>query len=159
MAKDLKKSTKKGLLILIIFSALFVAGIPAIPLGFANGLAWLGVIGIVFVAGGFFGLPIGWTFLGEKRRQQTIVSAVVEDGLTDVKELAANFGKSEKAMRGDLVMIFNKRYITGYKFNADKTALIPFEKAEIKKNNGRKCEFCGAVLTGKVEEKCPYCGS
>ncbi|MDR2634923.1 MAG: hypothetical protein LBC13_02965 [Clostridiales bacterium] len=156
MGKDINKSLKTELTILLVFSALFVAGIPAIPVGFAGGLIWLGILGCIFVGGGFYGLPLGWVHFGEQCRRRAIVRAVTDDGLTDVSELASNFGKSEKSIRQSLVTIFNKRYLPGYKFNADKTALVAFEKAAPVKKI-RKCESCGAALTG--DGVCPYCGA
>jgi energy-coupling factor transporter transmembrane protein EcfT len=153
--KKIKNSVRKGLLACLIVSVLFVAGIPMIVVGFGSGWQWLGIPGVIFTAGGFFTAPILWTFWGVTVGQRRLCLAIEEDGLLSVEDLARNFGRSAKGMRAEITTVMNKRWLTGYKFSEDKSALIAVEKKTAVVL--AKCPTCSAPVP-KDAATCPYCG-
>jgi hypothetical protein len=161
MKADIDKKIKSLLIFMIIISVLAVVGIPCIPIGFANNMLWLGIPGIVFAVAGFYGAPIGWTQWGALVQKRNVARAIELDGLTEIADLARNFGKSPKVMKAEVLTVINKRYITGYKLNEDGTALVPIvkkEKSAPKKIN-TVCDFCGAQHEANEDGYCTYCGT
>ena len=58
--KKVNRRKNVALFVCLLLSILTVAGIPAIPLGFVFDMIWLAIIGIVFVAHGFYGITFYW---------------------------------------------------------------------------------------------------
>jgi hypothetical protein len=158
---DLDQKIKKRLIILVIFSVLFVAAIPMIPVGFSNGWYLIAIPSIVIVAAGFYGLPFGWSFLVSLKRSRSLALAIAKDGITKVSDLAAQFGVKEKTIVLNISELFQKRYLSGYKFNKDKTELVRVEppKEPEKKVYTAVCGACGAPLPTDAEGVCKYCGT
>ncbi|MDR1940424.1 MAG: hypothetical protein LBQ40_06525 [Clostridiales bacterium] len=165
MKNNLNEKIKRTLPILIIFSVLFVLGIPGIVVGFVNGWMLLAIPGIIFVVGGFFGLPLGWTAFGTMIESRNLLNAIL-DGMTDIGDLARSYGKSQRTMKASVVVLLQKRYLTGYKLNDGGTALVvmekPVEPEAPKKAAALKCAYCGASLPQNAEGEggvCEYCGT
>lgn len=143
------------LLITLIFaSVLFVAGIPMIPLGVINGKMWITILGIVFTAGGFFGLPFAWTFFGTVKSWQRVHYAITKEGITEISALAKHLNRSERNIKATVNNLINRLYLTGYVFNPGDTGLVLSQKTPRVKN---KCENCGAPIVPDAT-KCSYCG-
>jgi hypothetical protein len=149
------KSLRKGLKACLIVSALFVVGIPMIPFGIGHHWLWMWIPGILFTGGGFFATPILWTFWGVAVGQRRLCLAIEEDGILAIDDLARNFGRRPRLMRMEVSALMNKRWLTGYKFNADKTALIAVEQK--KPRIAARCPSCSAPVP-KDAAVCPYCG-
>jgi hypothetical protein len=156
---DLEKKLKKGFVILLVFSTLFVAAIPMIPIGFINGLTFIAIPSIVIVVVGFFGQPLGWIAWANLRRSKNLVRAITEDGITKVVDLAANFGKQPNAVKKEISELLKKGYLAGYKFSEDGTELEKVAKRPEKKIRVAVCDFCGALLPSEDEGICQYCGA
>jgi len=161
---DLDKKIKNGLIMWTIVSVATVVFIPVIPIAAVNAIWWLMAIAIAVVLFGVYGLPIGWTFTGLRIGHRKIVWAIRDDEILDIKELAHIFRRREKAMRKEIATVLSKRYIVGYRFNADRTKLVKPKKAvgvvpksdpQLASQRGR-CEFCGAPLVPGARY-CKHC--
>jgi hypothetical protein len=155
---NLEKKIKKSFIILLVFSILFVAAIPMIPVGFAKGWLFVAIPSIVIVAAGFYGQPLGWIAWANLRKSKNLIRAIVGDGITKVADLAANFGEKPGAVKKEISELLKKGYLAGYKFSGDGTELEKVEKSE-KKVRAAVCEFCGAALPSDGEGVCQYCGA
>jgi hypothetical protein len=157
---DLEKKIKKRFIALLISSALFVAAIPMIVVGFVNGWLFVAIPSIVVAVAGFYGLPIGWASLSNLILSKNFVRAITDDGITKIVDLAANFGKKQNTVKKEISEILRKRYLTGYKFNEDGTELEKIQKTEPeKKVRADICVFCGAGLPSDGGGVCQYCGA
>ncbi len=159
----INKALRGSFALSMILTVMLAAGIPLIPVGFAVvgggfGTA-LGVIGIAFAAVGFYGCPIAWVAYGGKKSLQRVVSAVVEEHIYEVSEIAAQLGLSEKEVRNRIDTCFKKKYFIGYKREGDRLVLNE-NKALEDAEHVAECPHCGARFTYKgTDIRCPYCGS
>lgn len=69
--KMIERAVKKLFFLSMLFSVMFVAGIPMIVLGASKGIMPVMIIGIIFTALGFYGTPMFWVILWRKGRAQT----------------------------------------------------------------------------------------
>jgi len=155
MQKDIQKRVKTQLILMIVFSILAVAAIPGIVLGAINSIYWIMIPSIVLVAGGFYGIPIGWVVFGMANESKNVFLAITQDGIINVNELGRNFDKSVKNIQSKITSLINKRFLVGYKFNEGKTELLLIEKK--KETKKIVCPYCGARMA-KDETTCKYCG-
>lgn len=155
---DIKKDTKRLLIISIIASIGFVVGIPAIIFGAIYGGAYiiLMVVGIILTVIGFYGSPILWVNYAEKVRQCSIYEMITVDGITDINTIASSTGIiNAKRVEETINILIQKRYLTGYKIvNSELSEAVPTNKVV------NKCPNCGANMT-KENGKwvCKYCNS
>lgn len=166
MKKDIKKDCRKLLVVSIVLSAMFVAGIPFIVLGATNlssggGYVFLMIVGIVFTAVGFYGTPICWVQYGEKVSLKNLYEIITVDKMYNVKELSQNLNKNEKTIANQITTLIQKRYLVGFTF-VDRQELKVSDN--VSKNtkivNTKKCPNCGANLTISGNTGvCEYCNA
>jgi hypothetical protein len=154
---DIEKKLKTTLRIMIIWSVLAVISIPAMILALTmlSGLArWLlaaPCIAVLVVS--FYGLPIGWTMSYAGTLEKARVVNAINSGVLSVTDICAMTGHKPKALLPIIQSLLGKKYLTGYKFNAEKTAL---EQIEIINKRVKKCPNCGGVIT-REDGICEYC--
>ena len=85
---------------LMMGTIMLVAGIPMIPVGFSLGYTFLGIIGIVFTAVGFYGCPLAWSAFGGYAPMVRVVYAIEHESMYSVSEIATYLRKNEKTVQG-----------------------------------------------------------
>ena len=158
---SLHKAIRNMLIIALVFSVLFVAGIPMIPVGFYYGIYPVGILGIIFTVAGFYGTPFVWIAFAALVSHKGVYSMIEDDGVYSVNSIANTLGMNVKKTRGMVTYLINKRYLKGYTFDGADTivptsALGAAGKANLSLG---KCPNCGAILTELGNTlRCPYCG-
>ncbi len=160
--KKLKRDQNRALAIALIMTLMLVAGIPAIPVGFALGYTAVGVAGIVCTVIGFYGCPVAWVAFGGYVPLKRLVYAVEEENILTVPELSAHLRRSEKDVKASIARAIDKLYLQGYLF--DGVNLTPNTKKKTNADGAAhtgKCPSCGAPLplppAGAKYIQCPYC--
>lgn len=157
--KSVQTALRRALILSFVLTAAFVLGIPAIIFGAVNKWWILMGVGIACVVIGFYGLPIAWTNFGGLRGLARLVSAIEEEHIYTVNELAAQLSLSEKEVRKRLDKCFQKSYLRGYRREGDAVTLNE-ETALEKRQFLAECPNCGAKFTYTREHpRCPYCNS
>jgi len=154
----LKRSCVILLLVDIVFSMLAVAGIPLIIISGGNTL--LLILGIVFVAGGFYGLPFAWIAYGNQRVRLRTLQAICNENIYTISELSSQLNIDKPTMLGHVRALINKNYLSGYLLK-DNEVLVLNENIKLEKSlHSVVCPSCGAK-TAVVEQQaiCPYCGT
>jgi hypothetical protein len=161
MNKDILKSAKKYLYIMIAWSVLCVAGIPGIVIGAINGWWGLTVPSIILVVSALYGLPFGWIGYGNINSIKSVTFAVMHDGITDIGDIAGILGKKESEARKTVITAISKRYLTGYVFDKTMNALVKIENEPREKENkpSNRCQSCGAPLLPEANGVCAYCNT
>lgn len=154
--EKVKKSVKKYLILSLVFTVMFVAGIPAIILCATNGITWGLVLGIVATVLGFYGCPILWVNYGNELKNYRIANMIVEQNITDIAMLANNCGENVEEMRKTVNLLISKLYIKG--FVLEGTTLKPTVKKQEVVDRVFTCPACGAK-NGKSAKQCKYCGT
>lgn len=164
MKKNIKKDCTLKLLLSILLTVCFVAGIPLIISG-AKSSTILLVLGIVMTVLGFYGSPMAWINYGKICSEKSIYFAITEDNLLSAKEIASNLGRQEKEIIELINHLISSRFLTGYKLDENgKLTKLAKQKEEQeshqKELKSRKCPNCGATLTKTKDNKyiCKYCG-
>lgn len=157
---NVNRAKGRALALALVFTFLFPVG--GVLLGVGLGFGWPAMwgIGIACLACGFYGCPLTWVSYGNVRGLWRVVSAVVEENLYTVREIASQLGMPEKEIRNRLDACFKKRYLPGYKKDGDGVTLN--ENAPLaEEERTAVCAACGARFTYKRGEKpaCPYCGT
>lgn len=154
----LKKKKNTLLAISVIATILFIVGIPGIVLSATNGLTFLMIICIVFVGGGFYGMPVLWIAYSSKVSLERTMIAIEYDHMYTVEEIAMQRRISQRDALEQVNKLIAGRFLTGYIFDGNELKLNQNQKlSEIK--SGVKCPSCGAnvEISGK-QGRCPYCG-
>ena len=146
--KMIERAVKKLFFLSMLFSVMFVAGIPMIVLGASKGIMPVMIIGIIFTALGFYGTPMFWVSYGGKVGLKRLVYAVTEEHLLTVQEIASQLSKSEKEVRSLLDTCFQKGYLSGFVRKGDELALNEAQ-APSEKLHAAECQYCGAKFTYK----------
>ena len=155
----INKDLRKKFIVSITLTIMFVVGIPSIVLGASNEIWVVMAIGIAFTAAGFYGMPIAWVGYGNTKTLERLVSAVVNENLHTVNELASQFSLSEKEVRDKLDVCFKKGYFVGIKRDGD-TLILNENDPLVQKQYAAECPHCGAkFLYTKSSPRCPYCDS
>ena len=114
--QPIKKALRNSFILSIILTLCLPLGGVMMGVGFAIGQPAVWGIGIGMIAIGFYGTPIGWTAAyAPKKTLYRIVSAVMEEHLHTVQEIAVQLSLSEKDVRNRLDQCFQKRYLPGIK--------------------------------------------
>lgn len=152
-------SAKKMFAFAMILTLLFPLGGVLLGVGLGIGQPAMWAIGIACLVCAFYGCPIGWVAYGSRRAYVRLVTAIEEEHLYSVSELAAQLGLPEKEVRNQIDTLFKKRYIVGYIRTGDGIALNENAALQERKYT-RNCPACGAKVTFTgTETVCPYCGT
>lgn len=156
----IRKALRSALTLSLILTICLPLGGAMLGVGLGFGLVPVWAIGIALMVAGFYGCPIAWVGYGSKRSLLRLVQAVEEENIYSVHELAAQLGLSEKEVRNRIDTCFNKRYLVGYKREADGLVLNE-NRALREREHGAVCPSCGAKFDYKAgeEPRCPYCGT
>lgn len=154
--KNIDKEIKKLLVISLLVSVLFVAGIPGIIIFASKGLTPLMVISIVAVAFGFYATPMFWLAYGNKIHERNLVR-LIESGITTLDGLSANFSGGGD-IRAGVMAVISKGYLKGYVLHDDGVIEKIKKEAVILTV---KCPVCGGTATKIANNryKCDYCKS
>ena len=156
----IRKALRSALTLSLILTFCLPIGGAMLGVGLGFGLVPVWASGIALMVTGFYGCPIAWVSYGNKRSLLRLVQAVEEENIYEVRELAAQLGLSEKEVRNRIDVCFNKRYLVGYKREADGLVLNE-NRALREREHAETCPYCGAKFSYKAGDdlKCPYCGS
>lgn len=152
----MKKKQIYQLILSLILSIGFVAGIPIIIICASKSTLGL-VVGIIMVVAGF-GTPISWSIYGGNKTTQRVIDAILIDNLLTNSEIANQLSLNENEVKGHTEKAINNRYIEGYIYNG--TELKPNKKNSAKlEPQNLKCANCGGKLTKTKDGYiCEYCG-
>lgn len=152
--KSLKKNTIVALLVAILLTVCFPAGILGIIFGATKHITALLIVGIVATVLGFYVMPIMWIKFGELKSLQGLLTSIENDNIYDVKTLSTQLSKTVEQTQNDINTLIQKRYLTGFLF-VEKQHLEPNNNQ--KKSQGNKCPNCGSLMS-KDADHCEYCG-
>lgn len=148
------------LIISILVSISLPAGIIMIIFGFAlEGMAWVAILGIVFVVHGFYGITFYWMQFAKVSKYHRVVRMVERLHMTNAAEISEATHLGRDFVNRTLRLAIEREWITGYKFNG--TNLVPAEPEKKKEPEEHTCEYCGAKFFSNFEGafKCPNCGA
>lgn len=155
----INRAIRRSLAVSVLITAGFLLGIPAIILGAVNDIGAVLGIGIALTAIGFYGTPIAWSTYAQRRGLSRLVSAIAEENIYTVPELADHLTLTEKDVREKLVVCFRNKYLVGYRREGDNIVLNE-GRALGKKEYSAECPYCGAKFTYTAgNARCPYCDS
>lgn len=153
------KAAKRSFTLAMIFTLLFPLGGALLGVGLGIGQPAMWAVGIACLGSAFYGCPIAWVGYGNKKAYVRLVTAIEEEHLYNVRDLAAQLGLSEKDVRNQIDVLFKKRYIVGYVRTGDGIALNENVALQARKYT-RECPSCGASVTfSGTDTVCPYCGT
>lgn len=158
--EPIRKALRSALALSLILTFCLPVGGAMLGVGLGFGVAAVWAVGIVLMVVGFYGCPVAWVGYGNKRSLYRLVQAVEEENIYTVRELASQLGLSEKEVRNRIDTCFNKRYLVGYKREADGLVLNE-NRALREREHSAVCPSCGAKFDYKAGEdpRCPYCGT
>jgi hypothetical protein len=152
---DIKKEVYKTLRIMVVWSVVAVLSIPTLILVLVLLTGWLkwviAIPCILILVISFYGLPIGWSMGYPSKLESVRVINAINSGVLSISDISAMTGQKEKMLIPKIQSLIGGKYLMGYKFNNDKTAL---EKIEITRKS-RKCPNCGGLIND--EGVCEYC--
>ena len=138
---------------------LFPIGGLLLGFGLAIGQPAMWAIGIACIVTAFYGCTFGWVGYGNKRSLARVVTAIEEEHLYTVRELAVQLGTSEKDIRDKIDTLFRKRYLVGY-IRTDSGVALNENRALAEREYTKECPSCGARVTFRgTSGECPYCGT
>lgn len=151
--KKLRRRKTGVLLLCLTVSVLTVAGVPMIPLGFASGVIWVAVLGIVFIAHGMYGLAFYWIWYAGLRRCSAVVKYVHDCGPMTAAYISSQLGYTEQEVKKQLHRAIENFWLKGYRLTATG---LEYDYGGLKKY-GPVCEYCG----GREFDfgKCVSCGA
>lgn len=160
-ATKIIKATKKTFYVALLWSILFVIGIPMIVIGavhLTKGAVWIimMVLGIVFTASGIWGVPLMWVNYAKKRKLQRIAIVISGSESLTIDILSDTIGRTQPETRTAVRELLQKGWLTGYAFvdqedRVKKTSTLDIHHAV--------CTYCGASFEFKgTDSRCPYCG-
>jgi len=159
---DLKRKLNSQMIVAIVLSVLFVAGIPMTVLGAVNGLMWLMIFGIIFVVFGFYGAPLVWVSFGVNKWKQALYLTIIEDNILEVSALSLTLNKNPRDVQNAITWLINKRYLKGFYFDGEKLSSSKvYKDTEIEILT---CPNCGANVEILLENAssrivCEHCGT
>ncbi len=136
----------------LLLSILFVPGILMIIFGFANGIIFLGVLGIVIVVAGFYGMPILWSKYGEFKYYYRLCHQIIVEKINYVSLLSETNQKDIKSILSDINFLITKGYLIHYLLK-DNEKLIDLSTI------GDKKDYMSSVMNDTLIIKCPNCGA
>ena len=154
--KDLNKSITILLILALILTVCFPAGVVGIVLGASKGIKVLLVCGIIATVIGFYVMPVVWIKFAESKGLKTVLSAIENDNIYEVKALAQQLNGDEESIAEQINILIQKRYLKGYLF-IDKNHLELNNNKKQVRNSVIKCSNCGGEVSADCEV-CDYCG-
>jgi len=157
--KKVNRRKNVALFVCLLLSILTVAGIPAIPLGFVFDMIWLAIIGIVFVAHGFYGITFYWLWFAGLVKCSKVVRCVEHDYMYNVNEISQHTQLPVESVQKQINRAINKGFLVGVKF--DGINITSNDNQPLKRNGVRvQCAYCGTFFYRTVDNHdCPNCGS
>ncbi len=161
--EKLLKQKKRLVIVSVILSVCFVAGIPILIVGASHmskddGGVFMFVAGIIMTVCGFYGAPIAWINVGPIKQRINLLNAVLNQHFYTVEELSFCMGKNAAVVKRELQYLYERGYLVGYKFDGQKITLNQNVSLKTQKHTVR-CEGCGAKVTFDGSQTvCPYCG-
>ena len=154
----INKDLKKMLIFCIISSIFLPIGIPLIVIGASK--TWiLLTLGIIMTVFGFYGSPILWVLYGNLRTTKQVVNSILEENLTNTKEISSHLQMPEKQVKEIINKSITKQYLKNLIFDGETLKINDKSKLNYK-NLKNKCPNCGGLLEQSSDEiVCPYCGS
>ncbi len=152
------KAVKKARITAVVLSVLLILGIPLTAVGGVKQIWALLGIGIACIVAGFYGAPIAWTRFSEINTLRRIVFAIENEHCYSIAELSKQLSKSEKNIKRQLDVCFDKCYLVGY-IRTENGVELNKKVAYADRENAANCKYCGASFTYKGDVAiCPYCG-
>ena len=152
--KSLKKNIAITLLVSLLLTVCFPAGILGIVFGASKHTTALLVGGIIATVIGFYVMPFMWIKFSELKGLQSLLTSIENDNIYDVNTLSTQLSKPVLQIQTEVNTLIQKRYLTGFLF-VDKQMLEPNNNT--KKIQGNKCPNCGSLIS-KDAGHCEYCG-
>ena len=158
--EPIRKAVRSSLTLALLLTFALPLGGVLLGVGLGIGQPGIWAVGIAFLAAGFYGCPIGWVSYGNKREYFRFITAIEEEHLYTVQELASQLGLPEKEVRNRIEVCFSKRWLIGYRRNGDELILNTNRQLSEQKETVT-CPACGAKFSYKKTEDawCPYCGT
>ncbi len=153
---------RRKLRLVFSFALGLSVGFPLGILGIVFGavLSWwvLLAVGILFVVGGFYAMPLLWVKYADLRHDRTLLSMITEERILTVSALAAQTGFPEKEVRTRILRLLQSRALIGFLFEND--TLLENTKAEEEPPlYTMDCPRCAAPITSATRTfRCEYCG-
>ena len=153
----------KRRIIVVFFVSLFVSismvvGIPMIPIGFANDIVWMGIVGIVLTAHGFYGVTFYWIWFGGLISCKRLITAINTHYLYTVTELDAHLSKNSADVQKNIRKCINKGWLEGVLFDGE-TIFVNTNKPLDIQPEFVTCAYCDGVFPAeKGMLRCPNCG-
>ena len=158
-ATKIIKATKKNFYMALIWSILFVAGIPMIVIGAVHhsGAWWIMMIlGIVFTASGIWGVPLTWVMYAKKRKLMRMAIVISSSESLTIDVLSDTVGRTQPETRDAVRELLQKGWLTGYAFVDQEDRVKRTSTLDI---HHAVCEYCGASFEFKgTNSTCPFCG-
>lgn len=154
--KDLNKTSGILLVVALILTVCFPAGVVGIVVGASKGVKILLVCGIIGTVVGFYVMPVVWIKFAETKGLKTVLSAIENDNIYEVKTLAQQLNSDNESIAQQINILIQKRYLRGYLF-VDKEHLELNNNKKQVKNSVVKCSNCGGEISAE-SEVCDYCG-
>lgn len=163
------KTTKNiKLIIAIILTIFLIVGIPMITIGFSKNLDYIGIIGIVITALGFYGTPIAWVNYSQICKLYHLYNLIYKDKVYYMSLLASTTSQKQEVVEQEVNTLIQKGYLQSFIIVDDKLVIlneIKDKEAYLTSSAGKiktiKCEGCGFTYSYESNtgfSKCPYCG-
>lgn len=154
--KNLNKSITILLIWALVLTVCFPAGVLGIIFGASKGIKVLLVCGIIATVLGFYVMPVIWIKYGEAKGLKSVLNAIENDNIYDVKSLAQQLNDSNESIAQKINILIQKRYLQGYLFVNKEYLELNNNKKQVK-NNIIKCANCGGEVSAD-SDVCDYCG-
>ena len=161
--EGIRKVTSRNLWRAIIWSCLFVAGIPMIVFGAIEAvkvspLFWLMMAaGIVFTALGLVFVPIFWVKYAHKKRLLRLATVINGTSDSTIDIIGDTVGRTQEETREDVRILLRNGWLPGYTFVDQEDRVKRTDSLDI---HHAICSHCGASFEFKgTDSKCPYCGT
>ena len=108
------KAAKRSFTLAMIFTLLFPLGGVLLGVGLGIGQPAMWAVGIACLGSAFYGCPIAWVGYGNKKAYVRLVTAIEEEHLYIVRDLAAQLGLSEEVLLLMEHMLLSHRELPEY---------------------------------------------
>ncbi|MDR2201494.1 MAG: winged helix-turn-helix transcriptional regulator [Clostridiales bacterium] len=151
MEKNIDKTIKVYLRIMLGVTLMLIAGIVFLSVGLSLGITALTALGGAFIGVGFLGSFYGWVFFALLCGRRNLLNVIKNNNLSSVAEIAKSVGKSKGTVRRDIRSLISAGYLVKFKYNMQTDELLSTEVSKY------KCPSCGAPHS-PTDKVCRYCG-